>query len=73
MAGCIHPYTREHLSEVERKLADLTALRRELTALLGQCRHGIVAECRIVEALAPAETVKPYVRLGSEAVIGHAS
>jgi DNA-binding transcriptional MerR regulator len=45
---------REHLSEVERKLADLTALRQELTALLGQCRHGTVAECRIIEALAPA-------------------
>ena len=44
---------REHLSEVERKLADLTALRRELTALIGQCRRGTVAECRIIEALAP--------------------
>jgi len=44
---------REHLSEVERKLADLTALHRELTALLGHCRHGTVAECRIIEALAP--------------------
>ena len=45
---------REHLSEVERKLADLAALRRELTALLGQCRRGTVAECRVIEALAPA-------------------
>ena len=45
---------RKHLSEVERKLADLAALHRELTALLGQCRHGTVAECRIIEALAPA-------------------
>lgn len=47
---------REHLSEVERKLADLTALRHELTALLGQCRHGTVAECRIIEALAPTSS-----------------
>ena len=46
---------REHLSEVERKLADLTALRRELTTLIGQCRHGTVAECRIIEVLAPAD------------------
>jgi DNA-binding transcriptional MerR regulator len=45
---------RGHLAEVERKLADLVALRRELTALLGQCQHGTVAECRIIEALAPA-------------------
>lgn len=45
---------REHLAEVERKLVDLSALQRELTALLGQCQHGTVAECRIIEALAPA-------------------
>ena|ERR1700730_13153312 len=36
-----------------RKLADLSALRRELDSLIGQCRHGTVAECRILEALAP--------------------
>ena len=50
---------RQHRSDVERKLADLTALHRELTALLGQCRHGTVAECRIIEALAPAPTPAP--------------
>jgi Cu(I)-responsive transcriptional regulator len=44
---------REHLADVKRKLADLSALRRELEAMIGQCRHGTVAECRILEALAP--------------------
>ncbi len=44
---------REHLSEVERKIADLTVLRRELKELIGRCRQGTIAECRIVEALAP--------------------
>jgi DNA-binding transcriptional MerR regulator len=44
---------REHLAEVKRKLADLAALRRELEFLIGQCRHGSVADCRILEALAP--------------------
>lgn len=44
---------REHLREVERKLADLGALRQELASLIGQCRRGTVAECRIIEALAP--------------------
>jgi len=44
---------REHLSEVERKLTDLTALRRELRQLIDQCGHGTIAECRIIEALAP--------------------
>jgi Cu(I)-responsive transcriptional regulator len=45
---------REHLEEVDRKIADLQALRRELNSLIGQCRHGRVAECRIIEALAPS-------------------
>jgi DNA-binding transcriptional MerR regulator len=43
----------EHLAQVKRKLADLSALRRELESMIGQCRHGTVAECRILEALVP--------------------
>lgn len=46
-----------HLREVDRKLADLTALRRELSAVIASCcGGGTVAECRIIEALAPAGT-----------------
>jgi Cu(I)-responsive transcriptional regulator len=48
---------REHLAEVKRKLADLSALRRELESLIGQCRRRTIAECRIVEALAPRAPV----------------
>jgi DNA-binding transcriptional MerR regulator len=44
---------RVHLAEVERKIADLEALRRELADIIGRCRHGTVAECRILEALSP--------------------
>jgi Cu(I)-responsive transcriptional regulator len=44
---------REHLADVKRKLANLRALRRELESLIGRCRHGTIAECRILEALAP--------------------
>lgn len=44
---------RAHLGEVERKIADLTALRRELADIIGRCGHGTIAECRIVEALSP--------------------
>ena len=44
----------EHLREVDRKLADLTALRRELKAVIDSCDGGTVAQCRIIEALAPA-------------------
>ena len=43
----------EHLREVDRKITDLTALRRELKAVINSCDGGTVAECRIIEALAP--------------------
>jgi Cu(I)-responsive transcriptional regulator len=44
---------RAHLNEIKRKLTDLTALRRELESVIGQCRHGTIAECRIIESLVP--------------------
>lgn len=44
---------KEHLADVDRKIADLRALRRELGNLLAQCRCGTVADCRIIEALSP--------------------
>lgn len=44
---------REHLAEVDRKIADLAALRRELHSVISQCGHGTVEECRIIEALSP--------------------
>ncbi|GAN81589.1 transcriptional regulator MerR [Acidocella aminolytica 101 = DSM 11237] len=44
---------RLHLAEVDRKIADLMALGGELRQIVGQCGHGTVAECRIIEALSP--------------------
>ena len=44
---------REHLADVDRKIADLKELRRELGSLIRQCHHGTIAECRILDALAP--------------------
>jgi Cu(I)-responsive transcriptional regulator len=46
---------RQHLVEVERKLADLAALRRELDTIISQCGHGTIAQCRIIEALSPLD------------------
>ena len=43
----------QHLAEVDRKIADLTALRRELASMIDQCSCGTIAECRIIEALSP--------------------
>ena len=49
----IDAIAQTHLAEVERKLDDLTALRRELKAVITSCKGGTVADCRIIEALAP--------------------
>jgi Cu(I)-responsive transcriptional regulator len=52
--AAVDAIARQHLAAVERKIADLEALRRELGGLIGQCRRGTVAECRILQALSPA-------------------
>ena len=38
---------------MERKIADLKALQRELGKMIDLCRHGTVAECLIIESLSP--------------------
>ena len=48
-----------HLREVERKIIDLTALRRELKAVIESCDGGTVATCRIIEALGPEPSADP--------------
>ncbi|MCR6732637.1 MULTISPECIES: helix-turn-helix domain-containing protein [unclassified Afipia] len=45
---------REHLRQVDRKIADLKALRAELDSVINQCRCGTIADCRIIEALGPS-------------------
>jgi Cu(I)-responsive transcriptional regulator len=47
---------RQHLAEVERKISDLTAMRRELSTIIDQCGRNVIADCRIIEALSPAAT-----------------
>jgi Cu(I)-responsive transcriptional regulator len=57
--AAVDAIAREHLAEVERKIADLTALGVELRDLIGQCGHGTIAECRIIEALSPEPAEPP--------------
>lgn len=51
--AAVDEIARKHHGEVVRKIAELTALGDELESIIGQCRHGRIAECRIIEALAP--------------------
>lgn len=43
---------RQHLAEVDDKIARLTLLRTELTRMVNACRRGRVADCRIIDSLA---------------------
>ena len=52
----IDAIAHEHRTEVERKIRDLQALKAELDRVIDQCGHGIVADCRIIETLSPANT-----------------
>lgn len=51
--GSVDAIANSHLAEIDRKLADLAALRRELSAVIASCNGGKIAECRILESLAP--------------------
>jgi DNA-binding transcriptional MerR regulator len=42
---------RHHLDEVDRRIVRLTALRAELTRMIGECGHGRVGECRVIQVL----------------------
>lgn len=45
----------QHRAEITRKITDLTALATELDTLIDSCSRNTVADCRILEALAPRE------------------
>ncbi|MDQ2892193.1 MAG: helix-turn-helix domain-containing protein [Pseudomonadota bacterium] len=48
--------TAAHVVEIDRKLADLQALRGELVRRLDCCEGPTIADCRIIEALSPGKT-----------------
>jgi DNA-binding transcriptional MerR regulator len=43
--------TARHLVSVDQRIAQLTALRTELSRMLDDCHGGCVAECRVIESL----------------------
>jgi DNA-binding transcriptional MerR regulator len=51
--GTVDALAREHLADIDRKISDLRALRRELSGLIGQCKQGTIADCKILSALSP--------------------
>ncbi len=51
--SAVDSVARAHLAQIDQKIADLRALRRELDELIGQCSQGAISDCRIIEALGP--------------------
>jgi DNA-binding transcriptional MerR regulator len=43
---------RRHLGQVERRIAQLGALREELQRMIAECDRGRVSDCRVIEVLA---------------------
>jgi Cu(I)-responsive transcriptional regulator len=51
--GAVDAIASGHLAEVERKIADLSAMRDELRRVIGSCLRDTVADCKIIETLGP--------------------
>lgn len=51
--AAVDAIAEEHLAEVDRKLADLSALRRELAEAVASCEGGTVKKCQILAAFSP--------------------
>lgn len=49
--GEAHRLARQHLAEVEEKIARLTALREELLHMVGDCTHHRIGDCGVIEVL----------------------
>ena len=49
----IDAIARTHVTEIDRKIADLAAMRAELHRVVGSCSDGTVADCKIIETLGP--------------------
>ncbi|WNO53141.1 MerR family transcriptional regulator [Stakelama saccharophila] len=54
-ASCaeVDAITARHIAEIDRKLADLRALRGELARRLEHCDGPTIADCQILRALSP--------------------
>ncbi len=42
---------RSHLEQVEIRITKLAALKQELKRMIGECGHGRVSQCRVIQVL----------------------
>lgn len=65
---------RAHLREVKTRIASLMALKSELERMVRQCRHGRIADCRVIEVLADhakCATDDHHARTTAAMALGH--
>ena len=48
---------RRHVEDIDRRIGQLVALRRELQRSLDACGRGRVGDCRVIEALAEPDLI----------------
>jgi DNA-binding transcriptional MerR regulator len=46
---------RHHMIEVDRRIAQLSALRAELQHMVDECSHGRISTCRVIETLSDSQ------------------
>jgi len=51
---------RRHVEDIDRRIAQLAALRRELQRALDMCGHGRVGDCQVIEALAGSSDAQAF-------------
>jgi Cu(I)-responsive transcriptional regulator len=54
--GSVVHLAQAHLADIEHKINDLSTLRQRLSRLVSSCKGGKVADCRILDALSPADS-----------------
>lgn len=42
---------RAHLDQIEIRIAKLKSLQKELKRMVGECSHGRISQCRVIEVL----------------------
>lgn len=52
--GAVDALANRKFGQIDRKIADLTALRRELAGMISNCPGGTIADCRIHGAFSPS-------------------
>jgi DNA-binding transcriptional MerR regulator len=59
--GTADAIARARLADVEQRIDSLNALKAELGVMVESCRHGKVADCRVIEVLADhSQCIRPH-------------